>query len=164
MPDPFHTRTFAGFELAWAEFSCDSMPLCAVAVHTVGLVGFDFDGVDRWIPVTELIDATVGDAERSVLAAAESDERTVEGWRLLAAAFGLPWSVLDIAQVRRCASVCFGLSPVASNEMWEQGVEGLLTLRRYVGRSDLGAVPELLADMHRYRLNVGGELKDWGDE
>jgi hypothetical protein len=44
-----------------------------------------------------------------------------------------------------------------AQELGEQGVEGLLTLRRLAGRSNLSALPYLLADLNRYRRNVGGE-------
>jgi hypothetical protein len=69
----------------------------------------------------------------------------------------LPWEALDILQVRRCSNVCWGLPPRVAQEMGEQGVEGLLTLRRLAGRSDLSQLPYLLADCNRYRRNVGGE-------
>jgi hypothetical protein len=157
MPEPFRTCQYASFMLRWAGFQCDAMHFCAVPVHTIGLVGFDFDGLDRWIPVTELIDSTVEDAERAVLRAVDEDPTTVPGWELMAAAFGLPWSALDIGQVRTCSNVCWGLPPRVAQELGEQGVEGLLTLRRLAGRSNLSELPYLLADLNRYRRNVGGE-------
>jgi hypothetical protein len=159
MPEPFRTSEFASFTLRWAGFQCDSEPRCQVPVHTIGLVGFDFDGMDRWIPVTELIDAKAEDAERTVLQAVNEDDWTVPGWRLMAAAFGLPWSALDLGQVRICSAVCWSLPPRVSDEMCDQGVEGLLKLRRLAGRSNLSELPFLLADLGRYRRNVGGESK-----
>jgi hypothetical protein len=159
MPEPFRTSEFAAFTLRWAGFQCDSAPFCAVPVHTIGLVGFDFDGMDRWIPVTELIDSRAEDAERVVLQAVHEDETTVPGWQLLAAAFGLPWEVLDLGQIRTCSAVCWSLPPRVGQEMYDQGVEGLLKLRGLAGRSNLSELPYLLADMGRYRHNVGGESK-----
>lgn len=164
MPEPFRTCQYAGFTLRWAGFQCDSLPKCQVPVHTVGLVGFDFDGMDRWIPVTELVESTVEDAEQAVVYAAWQDEWIVPGWRLMAAAFGLPWGAFDIVQVRRCAMLCWNLPPRVSDEMHEQGVERLLKLRRLVGRSDLQQLPFLLADLSRYRRNVGGESKGSEEE
>jgi hypothetical protein len=159
VPEPFRTSEYAAFTIRWAGFQCDSQPRCDVAVHTVGLVGFDFGGFDRWIPVTELIDSTVEDAERTVLEAVHEDHSTVPGWRLMAAAFGLPWEVLDLGQVRTCSATCWNLAPRVGQEMYDQGVEGLLKLRRLAGRSNLSELPYLLADMGRYRHNVGGESR-----
>jgi hypothetical protein len=160
VPEPFRTCEYAGFTLRWAGFQCDAPHFCQVAVHRVALVGFDFDGVDRWIPVTELIDATVEEAERTVMDAVWEDETTVPGWRLLAAAFGLPWPAFDIRQVRICSQACFALPPRVTDELVEQGVDGLLTLRRLAGRSNLSELPFLLSDLNRYRRNVGGERKE----
>jgi hypothetical protein len=160
MPEPFRTCECAGFTLRWSGFQCDVPHLCAVDVHTVGLVGFDFDGLDRWIPVTELIEGdALEDAEHGVLAAAHED--TVHDWRLLAAAFGLPWPVIDIEQIRRSSRVCWNLPTRVKVELHHQGVEGLLALRRLAGRSNLSELPYLLADLNRYRRNVGGESKGW---
>src|SRR4051794_35181825 len=108
MPEPFRDRALDGFTIRWAGFQCVH-PMCDVRVHTIGLLGFDFDGMDRWVPVTELVDVEVSVAEDVILETVAEDESAVGAWRLVAAAFGLPWHVLDLEQVSRCSAACWGL-------------------------------------------------------
>lgn len=149
----YRTRAWPeGFELRWAYLPCDDTGRCEIERHRMGFIGFDFDGMDRWIPVTELIDSEEGEAEAAI---ADAITGNLEGWEVLAAAFGLPWEDLTPARVVGVGRSCWQLTSVVYDELYAQGVEGLLTMRRLVGR-DMASMPPLLSMLARYRRDVGG--------
>jgi hypothetical protein len=142
----------------WCSLHCED-PLCP-GVHRVGVLGLDVCGVERWIGV-------IGDTDRDSEPAwvehlEDFDPGRVDGYVLAAAAFGLPWSAISHAQLRRQVTVIEGLSLWSAMEMTDQGHEGLLGLRRLCG-SDIAAMPFLLAQLGRYRANEGGirAREDW---
>lgn len=154
----YRTRVWPeGFRLRWTHMPCaDDTGRCEVEQHCLAFIGFDFDGMDRWIPVTELIDSNEEEAEAAIQDAVVG---LLEGWALLAAAFGLPWADLTAERAVRVGQSCWGLTPFVYAELFQQGVEGLLRMRSLVGR-DLHAMPPLLAMLAGYRQDVGGSYKE----
>lgn len=161
MPECYRERAWPelGFELRWLSVPCfDRSGRCAVDVHRLGVIGFNLAAprgeLTRWIVVSELVDENEDLAESVIDGCAEEG---VHGWQLAAAAFGLPWEALSAEQLEKQGRFIGALTTkgLAIQEMHEQGVHGMLAMRRLVGRN-LSAVGPLLEMLGRYRENVGG--------
>lgn len=141
--------------LRWVMLGCAG-PDCEG--HRTGLLGQSVCGVERWIVLVEHADpAGVEERWESSIAEISRDEGrdVARGWQLSAAAYGLAWEAVSLEQVIRQSALVAGLPTFATQEMWEQGAESLLGLRRLVG-TDITAMPVLLNQMGLYRANVGG--------
>lgn len=157
MIEPYRTREWPGFTVRWIRVPCiDESGLCVVPEHHLAFVGIDFDGMDRWVIVSELVDMAEEDAEDTIDSVYAD---SLGGWRLLCAAFGLAWEEVDARQAERQGRVCYSLPVPAMEELGAQGVEGMLALRRLVGRN-IGAMAPLLTQLGRYRANVGGTKEE----
>lgn len=148
--------------LRWVMLDCGG-PDCKG--HRTGLLGQDVCGVERWVTLVEHAQPSGIEEkwESTVVELARDEDREIAlGWQLSAAAYGLAWAAITLDQVVRQSSMIEGLPRLASQEMWEQGPEALMGMRRLVG-TDIGAMPVLLNQLGVYRNNVGGRRarEDW---
>jgi hypothetical protein len=152
------------FLLRWARVECEHehcMP------HYLGIAGFKLasgPAAEWFVPIVNIVgpspewaEIEVPRIEQKLL---ERAQGSVDGWRLCAAAFGQPWESLTREGLWLVYGVVGNISPQLSLAMREQGVEGLLTLRRWVGRNTPASMPAFLQILARYRANVGGEHKE----
>jgi hypothetical protein len=152
------------FLLRWTRVECPQ-PHCMT--HHMGIVGFKLatpPSMNWFVPIVnvvgpepEFVEVEVARAEKKILA---KPDESIDGWRLAAAAYGQPWESLTTEKVWLVYGLLADITPKVGSEMHEQGVEGLLTLRRWVGRNTPASMPAFLLDLARYRANVGGEHKE----
>jgi hypothetical protein len=162
--DVYRNLAAPEFLLRWVRLEC-SHKHCMT--HHVGVAGFKLaspPSTDWFVPIInivspdpEFVDVEVTRSEKAILA---KPADSVEGWRLGAAAFGQPWESLSADNLWVLYGLLANLELATAKAMRDEGVAGLLALRRWVGRNSPTAMPVFLQLLARYRANVGGQHKE----